>query len=108
MGHASCGCGSGESCACGSGRPYESCCGAEMDPVEISMKMWHKAFFEAMHQVHVEKLKKKIESSWGQGIDKAADAALESFGKMWQSMQLTSEGRNEFASKLHKIYSENK
>jgi len=79
-----------------------------MDPIEISMKMWHKAFFQAMHEVHVEKLKKRIESAWGPSMDKAADAAIESFGKVWQSMQLQSEAKNEFASKLQKIYSEKK
>ena len=93
-------------CACGSNKPYEECCGCEMDPIEISMRMWHKAFFQAMHEVHVEKLKKRIESAWGPTIDKSADAAIESFGKMWQSMQLQSEGKKEFASKLQKIFSE--
>jgi uncharacterized protein YchJ len=94
-------------CACGSSKPYSECCGCEtMDPVEISMKMWHKAFFQAMHEVHVEKLKKRIESTWGPSIDKSADAAIESFGKIWQSMLLQSEGKKELASKLQKIYSE--
>lgn len=68
--------------------------------------MWQKAFFEAMHQVHVEKLKKKIEAAWGPNIDKSADAAIESFGKIWQSMLLQSEAKQEFASKLQKIASE--
>ena len=94
-------------CECGSGKSYDDCCGCQtMDPVEISMRMWHKAFFQAMHEVHVEKLKKRIESAWGPTIDKSADAAIESFGKMWQSMQLQSEGKKEFASKLQKIISE--
>ena len=94
-------------CACGSGKSYEECCGCQtMDPIEVSMRMWHKAFFQAMHEVHVDRLKKRIESAWGPSMDKAADAAIESFGKMWQSMLLQSDGQKEFASKLQKIYSE--
>jgi len=94
-------------CACGSNKPYDECCGSQaMDPIEQSMMMWHKAFFQAMHEVHVEKLKKRIESAWGPTIDKSADAAIESFGKIWQSMLLQSEGKKEFASKLQKIISE--
>ena len=94
-------------CACGSGKSYEECCGCQtMDPIEISMRMWHKSFFQAMHEAQVDRLKKRIESAWGPSMDKAADAAIESFGKMWQSMQLQSEGQKEFASKLQKIYSE--
>ena len=77
-----------------------------MDPIEISMRMWHKAFFQAMHEVHVERLKKRIESAFGPALDKSADAAIESFGKMWQSMLMQSDGQKEFASKLQKIYSE--
>jgi hemoglobin-like flavoprotein len=72
----------------------------------MSMMMWHKAFFQAMHEVHVEKLKKRIESAWGPAMDKSADAAIESFGKVWQSMLMKSEATNEFASKLQKVYSE--
>ena len=94
-------------CACGSGKSYDECCGCQtMDPVEISMRMWHKSFFQAMHEAQVERLKKRIESAFGPTMDKAADAAIESFGKMWQSMLLQSEGQKEFASKLQKIYSE--
>lgn len=94
-------------CACGSERPYHQCCGSqEMDPIALSVMMWHKSFFEAMNEVRVEKLKKKIESAFGPAMDKAADAAIESFGKIWQSMMLQSEGKQELAAKLQKIFSE--
>jgi len=77
-----------------------------MDPIEISMIMWHKAFFQAMHEVKVERMKKRIEAAFGPTLDKSADATIESFGKIWQSMLLQSEGKKELASKLQKIYSE--
>lgn len=48
----------------------------------------------------------RVKQWWGPSIDKSADAAIESFGKMWQSMLLQSEGQKEFASRLQKIYSE--
>ncbi|OLC92231.1 MAG: hypothetical protein AUI92_05760 [Thaumarchaeota archaeon 13_1_40CM_3_38_6] len=70
-------------CACGSGKSYHDCCGCQtMDPIEISMRMWHKSFFQAMHEAQVERLKKRIESAFGPTMDKAADAAIESFGKI--------------------------
>jgi len=39
-------------------------------------------------------------------MDKVADAAIESFGKFWQSMLLQSEAKKEFEAKLQRIFSE--
>jgi hypothetical protein len=77
-----------------------------MDPVEHAKEMWHKSFFQAMHEAQVERLKKRIETAWGPTMDKAADAAVESFGKFWQSMLLQAEAKKEFEAKLQKIFSE--
>ncbi len=77
-----------------------------MDPIEHAKEMWHKAFFQAMHEAQVERLRKRIESAWGPTMDKSADAVIESFGKFWQSMLLQSEAKNELQAKLQKIFSE--
>ncbi|MGI0082569.1 MAG: SEC-C metal-binding domain-containing protein [Nitrosopumilaceae archaeon] len=94
-------------CPCGSERPYQECCGCEApDAVDHAMMMWQKAFFDAMHEAQVERLKKRIDTAFGPTMDKVADATVESFGKIWQSMLLQSEGKKELASKLQKIFSE--
>ncbi len=77
-----------------------------MDPVEHAKQGWHKAFFQAMHEAHVERLRKRIESLWGSSLDEAADAVIESFGKYWQSMVNQSEAKKELDSKFRKIFSE--
>ena len=96
-----------ESCACGSNRPYEQCCGCEtMDPIQHAMMAWHKAFFAAHHDAQVERLRKRIEATYGPTMDKAADAVFEAIGKVWGSMLTQSEAKKEVASKLQKIFSE--
>ena len=103
----SCGTHKDEACVCGSEKPYDQCCGCEtMDPVQQSIAAWHKAFFTALHQSQTERLKKKIESSFGPILDKEADAVFEAIGKMWSSMLTQSEAKKEVASKLQKIFSE--
>ncbi|MGI0069024.1 MAG: hypothetical protein ACREAN_02070, partial [Nitrosopumilaceae archaeon] len=63
-------------------------------------------FHDAMYQVHVERLKKRIDASFGPSIDKAADAMIETAAKVWQSMIVQSECKKELESKLQKIFSE--
>jgi hypothetical protein len=77
-----------------------------MDPVDHAKMMWHKAFFQAMHEAQVERMRKRIENAWGPVMDKSADAVIESFGKMWQSMVLQAEAKRELEAKLQKIASE--
>jgi len=85
----------------------QECCGCgTADPVKESMQMWHKAFHDAMYQAQVERLKKRIDDNFGPTMDKAADAMIETAGKVWQSMLLQAEGRKELESKLQKIFSE--
>ncbi|MGQ0638244.1 MAG: SEC-C metal-binding domain-containing protein [Nitrososphaerota archaeon] len=94
-------------CPCGSDKPYQECCGCQtVDPIEQTMMMWHKAFFQALHEAQVERLKKRIESGFGPIMDKSADAVFEAIGKVWNSMLTQSEAKKELASKLQKIFSE--
>lgn len=93
-----------ECCACGSNKPYEECCGCEtMDPIQHVMIDWHKAFFAAHHEAMVERMRKRIETTYGPTMDKAADAVFEAVGKVWSSMLTQSEAKKELASKLQKI-----
>ena len=97
--HATC------SCDCSEMECNDCGCGTA-DPVKHSMELLHKAFHEAMYQVQVERLKKRIDASFGPTLDKSADAMIETAAKVWQSMLMQSEGKKELESKLQKIYSE--
>ncbi len=92
----SCGCetmhGSNASC---------SCCNT--DPIEGAKKLLESAFFEALKEVHVEKIKKIIERDWGNSIDKAAELAVKTIEKQWQASLSTSSPNKEFYDELKKI-----
>lgn len=96
-----------ENCACGSSKSYDQCCGGQtMDPIQHVVMGWHKAFFAAHHDAMTERMRKRIEATYGPTMDKAADVVFEAMGKMWSSMLIQSETRKEVASKLQKIFSE--
>ncbi|HYL66401.1 MAG TPA: hypothetical protein VEU72_04550 [Nitrosopumilaceae archaeon] len=92
-------------CSCTETECSDCGCGAA-DPVKQSMELLHKAFHDALYQAHVERLKKRVDASFGPSLDKAADAMIETAAKVWQSMLIQSEGKKELESKLQKIFSE--
>jgi hypothetical protein len=77
-----------------------------MDPIQHAMIAWHKAFFAAHHDALAERMRKRIEATYGPTMDKAADAVFETIGKVWSSMLTQSEAKKDLASKLQKIFSE--
>ncbi len=96
--HATCSCGSETECSdCG--------CGTQ-DHMNLIMKEWYASFHDAMHQAHVERLKKRIDANFGPTMDKVADAIFETASKVFQSMLVQSESKSELESKLQKIFSE--
>ena len=78
-----------------------SCCNT--DPIEGAKKLLESAFFEALKEVHVEKIKKIIERDWGSNIDKAAELAVKTIEKQWQASLSTSSPSKEFYEELKKI-----
>lgn len=78
-----------------------SCCNT--DPIEGAKKLLESAFFEALKEVHVEKIKKIIERDWGNNIDKAAELAVKTIEKQWQTSLSTSSPSKEFYEELKKI-----
>lgn len=74
------------------------------DPVGCGTKMWAGAFFQAMNQVQVDILKAKIQKAWGPMMDKAADAAMESVGTVWQSSLAQVKAKEDFREKLEKLW----
>ena len=93
----SCGCETMRHGSNGSG----SCCNT--DPIEGAKKLLESAFFEALKEVHVEKIKKIIERDWGSNIDKAAELAVKTIEKQWQTSLSTSSPSKEFYEELKKI-----
>ena len=78
------------------------------DPVSCGTAMWVSSFFQAMKAVQVDILKAKIQKAWGPMMEKAGDAALESMGVMWQSMQAQAKAKEDFRTKLQKVWQEGK
>jgi len=70
--------------------------------------MWVCSFFQAMKAAQVDILKAKIQKAWGPMMEKAADAALESMGVMWQSILAQSKAKEDFRTKLQKLWQEGK
>ena len=95
-----------EDATCASEMECSDCGCGTADPVKQSMELLHKAFHDALYQAHVERLKKRIDSSFGPSLDKAADAMIETAAKVWQSTLVQSEAKKELESKLQKIFSE--
>ncbi len=93
-------------CSCTSEADCGDCGCGTVDPVKQSMELLHKAFHDALYQAHVERLRKRIDATFGPSLDKASDAMIETAAKVWQSMLVHSESKKELESKLQKIFSE--
>lgn len=78
------------------------------DPVSCGTAMWTCSFFQAMKAVQVDILKAKIQKAWGPMMDKAADAALDSMGVMWQSIMAQAKAKEDFRTKLQRLWQEGK
>jgi len=90
----------------GTGCKMKGGMGGAMNPVEIGVMMWQKAFFKANTELMAEKLKKRMEARWSAATDKVADALIEKMEKQWMAMFQQTGAEQEFREKLAKIYSE--
>ena len=79
-----------------------SCCSD--DPIAAAKSLLERSFFTALTEVHVEKLKKQIETEWGSTIDKAVDLTIKTVAKQWQASLSKSAINKEFYSELEKIF----
>ncbi|MGZ5500455.1 MAG: hypothetical protein ACXWEW_04825 [Nitrososphaeraceae archaeon] len=79
-----------------------SCCSD--DPIAAAKSLLERSFFTALREVHVEKLKKQIETEWGTTIDKAVDLTIKTVAKQWQASLSKSAVNREFYSELEKIF----
>jgi len=116
-------CGPSDSCECSCHPGATSCPGCEplhgshkagrmmgygmsMNPAQMLIPLWYKAFFTAQSELMVEKMKKRIDAAYGPTMDKLADAFMESMGKQWQAMVQKTSANQEFQEKLTKILGE--
>ena len=81
----------------------EDCC-----PVEMAIGMWNEAFCQAMREVQVDILKKKIQAAWGSNMDKVGEEILETMGVKWQSMLANGKAQKDLRESIMKIWSEKK
>ena len=79
-----------------------SCCSD--DPIAEAKSLLERSFFTALKEVHVEKLKKQIETEWGTTIDKAVDLTIKTAAKQWKASLSKSAVNKEFYSELEKIF----
>ncbi len=91
-------------CSCDYGHTHEN----KMDPVSMAQTMLEEAFFKALLEVHVQKIKERIEKEWGEGVDKAVDAIMQSMGDQWSADLAKSEASKELYKKLETIFHEKK
>ncbi len=89
-------------------KPQTPCKTEECCPVEIAIGMWNEAFCQAMREVQVDILKKKIQAAWGPSMEKVGDAVLETMGTKWQSMVANGKSQMDLREKITKIWSEKK
>ncbi len=78
-----------------------SCCSDS--PIAEAKSLLERSFFTALTEVHVEKLKKQIETEWGTTIDKAVDLTIKTVAKQWQASLSKSAANKEFYSELENI-----
>ena len=83
-------------------------CGKGGDCADIAVAKWSSAFCEAMHEVHVELLKERIQKAWGAKMGKAADAVIDAMGTQWQSMLAQGQAKAELKEQLRRLWQEGK
>lgn len=94
--------GANECCQMTNKTSNSSCCSD--DPIVAAKSLLERSFFTALTEVHVEKLKKQIETEWGSTIDKAVDLTIKTVAKQWQASLSKSAVNKEFYSELEKIF----
>ena len=94
--------GANECCQITNKTSNSSCCSD--DPIAAAKSLLERSFFTALTEVHVEKLKKQIETEWGSTIDKAVDLTIKTVAKQWQASLSKSAVNKEFYSELEKIF----
>ena len=78
-----------------------SCSGQDM--LKFAEIMWHKAAMAAMIEAKKDRIKARIENSFGEHLDKGADAIVEAISKKIQSAVQSSKSEQELHTKLSSL-----
>jgi len=81
-------------------------CPSGQDMLKFAEIMWHKAAMAAMFEVKKERIKSRLEKSFGPTLDKGADAVVEAIGKKIKNAVQSSKSEQELRNKLSSILSE--
>jgi hypothetical protein len=91
------------SCPCG-GQGCPGC--SSVNLLDFASGMWHKAAFDALGELKKEKVKQRLEKSFGSFLDKGADATVEEMTKKFHSMILSQLSEQDYRNKLAAIFGE--
>ena len=90
---------------CDGGCECPSCSGQDM--LKFGEIMWHKAAMAAMFEAKKDRIKAKLEKSFGPTLDKGADIIVEAIGKKISSAVQSSKSEQELHNKLRSLLTEN-
>ena len=93
-----------ESCSYNEGCQCPSCSGQDM--LKFAEIMWHKAAMAAMFEAKKDRIKARIENSFGEHLDKGADAVVEAISKKIHSAVQSSKSERELHNKLSSLLNE--
>lgn len=92
----------GESCDCNDGCE----CPSGQDMLKFAEIMWHKAAMAAMFEAKKDRIKSRLEKSFGPTLDKGADAVVEAISKKLRAAVQSSKNEQELHQKLASILTE--
>ena len=91
-----------ESCGCDDG------CGclSDQNMLKFAETMWHKAAMAAMFEAKKDRIKSRLEKSFGPTLDKGADVVVEAISKKFRAAVQSSKNEQELHQKLASILTE--
>lgn len=81
-----------------------SCSGQDL--LKFGEMMWHKAAMAAMYEAKKDRIKSRLEKSFGPTLDKGADAVVDAISKKIRSAVASSKTEQELHTKLVSILTE--
>ena len=93
-----------ESCDCGGGCECPSCSGQDL--LKFGEIMWHKAAMAAMFEAKKDRIKSRLEKSFGPTLDKGADAVVDAISKKISTAVQSAKTEQELHNKLVSILTE--
>ncbi len=91
-----------ESCGCDDGCE----CPSGQDMLKFAEIMWHKAAMAAMFEAKKDRIKSRLEKSFGPTLDKGADAVVEAISKKLRAAVKGANSEQELHNKLSSILKE--